>query len=447
MRLKRLFIAYLGFPGLALAVPKDAGLTDETYIRQQFERSQEKSRETLRIREAKRKEFLDRSRVGGDGDSCLAYVIETGDCSISSAEFDRGLLSHFPDSLEFLSGENLALKAAQARQAVFEQLLDRAFLDAYRPEDSLRAPDYRNRKMRADAVGNYDGYDVPTLLKAFPDIRAQVVAASDSAWLATRMGKPRSGILPITVRAWELPDSVAALLAHFPRGEWTPIRRVPFGYLSCAWLDTLPAPGMLAKIRPRLEQPGSKSAAQARSQAIDSLRKHGEWCLDEDTLNLTLRLAPALRGQTQEAGPAWMSANSAVLPASVKNKLWTKFDHGMPDTLGPIRSVYGTWMLALSSRDIKPGKPLDSAACLARAQTKMGKEENAERIRREWEMSASKTDSDRNGEIRTDLLERLSKQGGRAESSYREMRQRWVSRSLRFTRDTGFLAASTGSGE
>src|SRR6478752_4260148 len=101
-------IVLLGYAGSALAMPKDPALTDETTLRQQAARSQAQAREVTRLREEKRKEFLDRSRVGGDGDSCLAYAIETGDCPISAAEFDRGLLSYLPDSLEFQSGESLA---------------------------------------------------------------------------------------------------------------------------------------------------------------------------------------------------------------------------------------------------------------------------------------------------------------------------------------------------
>jgi hypothetical protein len=438
MRLKHLFIAYLGFPGLALAVSKDAGLTDETYIRRQFERNQAQSLEIVRLREAKRKEFLDRSRLGGEGDSCLAYSVETGDCAFSAVEFDQGLASHIPDSLEFRSGQSLVLKASMARRSVFEELLDRAFLEAYRQEGLLRHPDPAVPGTRAEAGGVYAGYDLPTLLEAFPRIRAQVVAASDSAWLAARMQDPGSGILPVTLPAWELPDSVAAVLARYPRGEWTPILRVPFGFLACGWLDTLPARELLAKIRPRLHPSGPGAGARGRSQAIDPLRKHGEQCRDEDTLKLALRLAPALRRRAQDPGPAWLNANSAVLPASVKNRLWAKFAHGKPDSLGPIRSVYGTWMLALSSPDIKPGRALDSLACAARAEAKLGKEENAERIRLEWEAQASKMGADRSADARTALFEHLSKQGDHPDSSYRWMREGWVSRSLRFTRDMGF---------
>jgi len=432
-------IALLGYAALALASPKDPALTDETYLRQQAARSRAQAREITRLREDKRKEFLDRSRIGGDGDSCLAYAVETGDCPISAAEFDRGLLSHFPDSLEFQSEESLALKASQARRSVFEQLIDRAFLQAYQPEDSQRSTDPGAGKIRGKTSGEdrgiFEGSDMPTLLAAFPEIRVRVVAASDSAWLATR--ENLRGILPITLSARELPDSIAMLLSHYRRGKWTPIRKVPFGYLTCSWLDTLPAPERLMKIRFHPDPSVSKSARKDRTKAIDSLRTHREWCLDEDTLDLSLRMAPALRGQAQEPGPAWLLANSAVLPAAVKSRLWGKFDHGTLDTLGPIRSDYGTWMFALSSRGIKPGKTLDSIACLARAEAKLGKEEAAKRIRSDWEVMRSKSGSDRSGEARTALLEQLSRQGAEPESTYHKLRERWVSRSLRFTRDLG----------
>src|SRR6187402_2628259 len=144
------FPAILGFPGWALAAPLDPK-GDESCLQLQFERSQARALETVSLRDAKRKEFLDRSRVGGAGDSCLAYAIATGSCSISAAAFDRGLASQFPDSLEFQSAERLAWKARKARRAVFEQLLDRAFLEGYRREDSLRFPVSGNREIPADA--------------------------------------------------------------------------------------------------------------------------------------------------------------------------------------------------------------------------------------------------------------------------------------------------------
>jgi hypothetical protein len=442
MKSKRLFVALLGFPGLALAVAMDSNPTDETYIRLQFERNMEQSREIMRIRDAKRKEFLERSHLGGAGDSCLAYAAETGDCSISAAEFDRSLASHFPDSLEFQSGESLALKAREARRSVFDQLVDRAFLYAHRREDSVRAPGSKVRKTRPEGGGAFEENDLPILLRAFPHIRAQVFAASDSAWLAARLENPRGGILPVTMPAWELPDSVAALLARLPRGEWTPIRRVPFGFLACGWLDTLPAREMLAQLRSRLDHYRSQAGADERSRAIESLRQQGDGCLQEDTLGLSLRLAPALRRQAQEPGPAWLNAHSAALPASVKSALWKKSKHGALDTLGPIRGVYGTWMLALSSPEIKPGRTLDSAACLARALAKAGKEADVERIRSEWDILASRMGADQSAEARTALLERLSRQGSQPESEYQRMRERWASRSLRFTRDLGFLDAA-----
>jgi hypothetical protein len=438
MRLGRSLIALFGFSGMALAVNVDPKPTDAAYISMQFERSQVQAQEILWIREAKRKEFLDRSQIGGTGDSCVAYALETGDCSISTAEFNQGLVSHLPDSLEYQSGESLALKAFKARQSVFEQLVDRTFMKAYRPENSRNLPHSEARNIGATSHEGYYRNDLPTLLKAFPKIRAQVVAASDSAWLAAQFKKGRSGIQTVTIQAWELPDSVAEYLAHFPRGEWTPILKVPFGFLACSWLDSLPSPEILAKIRPRLYAAESKSGSKVRSQAIDSLRNHGELCMEEDTLTLSLRLAPAIRRQSQEPGPAWSITHSSNLPASIKNMLWMKFRHGTLDTLGPIRSVFGTWMLAPSSRHVTLGRRLDSTTCLARTVALMAKEQRIEQIQLEWERVTSKTDVDAIGEARTALLEHLSKQGDQPEYSYYKMRERWVARSLRFTRDLGF---------
>jgi hypothetical protein len=445
MRRRNALIAWLAIPGLALAAPMDPKAPEEDYLRMQFDHNQARALETLRIREAKRKEFLDRSRIAGGADSCLAYAIATGDCAIPAAGFDRDLASHVPDSLEFLSGESLAREASRARRSAFEQSLDRAFLDAYRPEDSGDAAIDRARNPAAETGGAAGGYDAPTLLKAFPRIRAQVVAASDSAWLAARLADPRGGILPATLPARELPDSAFAFLARLPRGQWTPILRVPFGFLACSWLDPLPAAGTFAEIRSRAERSAAKSGRRIRPQAIDSLRRHGEGCKEEDTLALSLRLVPALRTQARDSGPgpgpAWLAANSTVLPAAVKGWLWMKARRAGSDTLGPMRSVYGSWMLAPSTPEIRPGRRLDSNACLARAEARLGREYDADLIRREWETLASKADADvdRSGAARAALLERLSAREGRPESAYQALRERWVSRSLRFTRDLGFL--------
>jgi hypothetical protein len=438
MKLGHSLVALFGFPGMALAVNLDPKPTDAAYISMQFERSQVQAQEVLWLREAKRKEFLDRSQIGEAGDSCLAYALETGDCSISTAEFNQGLVSHLPDSLEYQSGESLALKAFKARQSVFEQLVDRVFMKAYGPENSRNALHSEGLNIETKSHEWCDGIDFPTLITAFPKIRAQVVASSDSAWLAAQFKKGRSGIQAITIQAWELPDSVTEFLAHFPRGAWTPILKAPFGFLACSWLDSLPSPEILAKIRPSIDAAGSKSRSKLHLQAIDSLRNHGEWCMEEDTLTLSLRLAPAIHWQAQESGPAWSNTHSSVLPASIKRALWMKFGHGTLDTLGPIRSVYGTWMLAPSSRHVKLGRMLDSTTCLARTEARIAKEERSEQIRSEWERVTSKVDADAIGEARTALLEDLLKQGGRPEYSYRKLREDWVARSLRITRDIGF---------
>lgn len=446
MRFARSLIAYLGFAGLASAVPKDPALTDESYIRQQSELSQARSREIVRTREAKRREFLDLSRVGGEEDSCLAYSRETGGCAISAQEFDRGLESHFPDSLEFRSAEGLAILGRKARRAVFDGLLERAFLEARRREDSLRPAAPEAGRAGTEGRVGYAGSGLPALLKAFPGIRAQVFAASDSGWLEDRLDDPNSGILPVTLPAWELPDSAAALLARCGRGEWTPVRRVPFGFLACAWLDTLPAPGDLAVIRARAEKPPRGTDALLRARAIDSLRKPGWRCQEEDTLELSLRVSPPFRRSAREPGPAWLGAHSAVLPPALKSRLWAEFAHGRMDTLGPVRSGCGTWMLALSSREIRRGRPLDPGACLARAEAELRKKDDADRLRSEWERLATKRGADGSADARTALLERYSRPGVQPESSYQAMRDAWVSRSLRFGRDLGFLDESPGTG-
>lgn len=439
MKSRHWLLVLLGFPGMAAAGHGDAK-PDEAEIRRHFERSLALAGETLRMREEKRKEFLDLGRLGLGGDSCLAYAGETGDCSISATEFNRRLVSHVPDSLEFQSGESLARQARAARQSVFEQLLDRAFLAAYRPEDALPFPAPGTSNPRAGIRAFPDAYDLPTWLRAFPGIRAQVVAASDSAWLADQFADPASAVLPATLPAWQLPDSAAALLARIPPREWTPVLRVPFGFLACAWLDSLPSPEALAKIPPRLAASGPGSVAGAPTPP-DGRR---DACRDEDTLGVSLRLSPPLRRSARDPGPAWSASHSAALPASVKARLRTAFRQGARDTLGPIRNEYGVWTMVPAAGSLRPGKTRAAAACRARAEAERRRERDAGRIRSEWETLVAKPEADPTGDVRTALLERLSGQGDKPDAAYRELRRDWASRSLRFTRDLGFLEAPPG---
>jgi len=441
MRRKYLLLATLGVLGTAAAAPKDPSLTDETLIREHFQRSQAQAREILRKRDAKRQEFLDRAGIGQAGDSCLAYEIESGDCSISAAQFDRYLPSYFPDSLEFQSEEAIALSAAKARRAVFDQLLDRAFLNAYQP-DSMGPPDLRSQRIPNESRAPIDAAHLPILLQAFPRIRVRIFAASDSAWLATRMEDSQSDILPVTLPAYQLPDTVMVSLANSLYGEWSPIQRVPFGYLTCIWLDPLPPSETLRKIIPLFPRIESQAKSESRSEAILALRNHKESCLEEDTLGLLLRLAPPRRRNATDSGPGWARSTSSTLPAPIKNSVWAKLAKGKADTLGPVRSEYGLWTLIRQGAEIKPAKPLDSTTCMARIEAKLRVQHAARLLRSEWERMASKMRDIQKSDVRTALLERLAKQGPHPESSYYKMREQWASRSLRFTQDIEPLVAT-----
>jgi hypothetical protein len=439
MRRKYLLLAILGLLETAAADPKDPSLTDETLLREHFQRSQAQARETLRKRDAKQQEFLDRAGIGQAGDSCLAYAIESGDCSISAAQFDRYLPSYFPDSLESRSEEAIALSAARARRAVFDQLLDRAFLNAYQP-DSMGPTDPRSQRIPNESRGLMDAAHLLILLQALPQIRAQVFAASDSGWLAARMDGSHSDILPVTLPAYQLPDTVISYLANSLYGEWSPILRVPFGYLTCIWLDPLPSSGLLRKVVPLFPWIESEARVESRSEALLALRNHKESCLEEDTLGLVLRLAPARRRNATDFGPGWAQSSSAGLPAHIKNSVWTKLAKGKSDTLGPVRSDYGLWTLTRQGAEIKPGKLLDSAACMAKIEARLRIQDMAKLLRSEWERMASKMGDIQKSDVRTALLERLAKQGPQPESSYYKMREQWASRSLRFTQDIESLS-------
>lgn len=434
MRRKHLLFAILGLLEMAAADPKDPNLTDESLIREHFQRSQAQAREVLRIRDAKRQEFLDRAQVGRAGDTCLAYDIESGECSISAAQFDRYLPSYFPDSLESRSDESIVLSASKARRTVFDQLLDRAFLNAYQP-DSMDPADPRARKTADEYRAIFKTVHLHTLLMAFPDIRVQVFSASDSAWLAARLGDSKSGILPVTMPASKLPDTVLASLAKSVYGEWSPIQRVSFGYLTCSWLDRLPSPQALGKLLPLFSRIESQAETGNRSEAILALRNHKESCLEEDTLRLSFRLAPPSRSNDGDPGPAWMQASSSDLPASIKGLVWTKFVRGKKDTVGPVRSDYGLWIISKRSSELISGNPADSATCMARVEAKTRIEREAKLLRSEWERVSSKMEDPEKFDLRSALIGQLSRQGGQPESSYYRMREQWASRSLRFTQD------------
>lgn len=442
MRRKHLLLAMFGFLEMAIADPKDPSLTDESLIREHFQISQAQAREVLRKRDAKRQEFLDRAQVGRAGDSCLAYEIESGDCSISAAQFDRYLPSYFPDSLESQSDEAIALSASKARRAIFDQLLDRAFLNAYQP-DSLRPSDPRAQKNRKDNGALINAVQLPLLLLALPDIRIQVLAASDSVWLATRIGDFQSGILPVTMPASRLPGTVIMSLANSAYGEWTPIQRVSFGYLTCSWLDGLPFPEALGKLLPLLDRIESQAKSGCRSEAILALRNHKESCLEEDTLDLSLQLAPPQRRNDRAQEPARMRISSADLPEPIKGMVWTKLSREKKDSLGPVHSDYGIWNISKRSPIFRAGHPTDSVSCMARIEAKMRIELEAKLIRSEWDRITSKMKDSEKNEVRTVLLEQLSKQGPHPELSYYRMREQWASRSLRFTQDIEPLIATS----
>ncbi len=434
MRRKHLLISLFGILEMAFADPKDPSLTDETILREHFQRSQAHTREILRKREAKRQEFLDHAQVGRAGDSCLAYEVESGNCSISAAQFDTYLPSYLPDSLESRSDESIVLSASKARRAVFDQLLDRAFLNAYQP-DSMEPADPHARKTSDEYRAIFKAIHLPTLLMAFPNIRVQVFSASDSAWLAARLGDSKSGILPVTMPASKLPDTVLASLAKSVYGEWSPIQRVSFGYLTCFWLDRLPSPQALEKLLPLLNRIESQAKIGSRSEAVRALRNHKESCLEEDTLRLSFRLAPPHRSNDGDPGPAWMQASSSDLPASIKSLVWTKFVRGKKDTVGPVRSDYGFWIISKRSSKLISGNPTDSATCMARVEAKTRIEREAKLLRSEWERVSSKMEDPEKFDLRSALIGQLSRQGGQPESLYYRMREQWASRSLRFTQD------------
>ncbi len=444
MRLNQLLLAILGFLQLAVADPKDPRLVDEAVLREHFQRSLAQAREVLRIRDAKRQEFLDRAQVGRAGDSCLAYEIESGNCSISAAQFDRYLPSYFPDSLESKSDESLALNASKARRAVFDQLLDRAFLNAYQ-SDSMEPPDPHAQKTRTESRALLQAIHLPILLKAFPNLRVQVFAASDSAWLATRLEDSKSRILPMTMAASKLPDTVLASLANSEYSEWTPIQRVPFGYLTCSWLDRLPSYEALGKILLVINRIESQVKMGSRTDAIQALRNQKVSCQEEDTLDLSLQLAPPLRRNGGDPGPSWKQISSSDLPASIKSMVWTKIARGKKDTVGPVRSDYGFWIVSKQSSELKAGSPIDSATCMARIEVKMRVEQVAKLLQSEWERITSKIAAPEKNNLRTALLEQLSRQGTQPESSYYRMREQWASRSLRFTQDIKSLSGMDDS--
>jgi hypothetical protein len=177
-------------------------------------------------------------------------------------------------------------------------------------------------------------------------------------------------------------------------------------------------------------------AKESRSEALKDLQKHPGSCRDEDTLGLSLQLAPPIRRQARETGPRWVKTNSTVLPEPVRRNLWAKLKRETAmDTLGPIRSEYGVWILSQSTPEIKPGATLDSEQCLSRLQAKIMAAREADLIQSEIMRMASKTDGSGRENLRTVLFQRASEGGGEPEAAYQNMLKKWVAKNLRFTRD------------
>jgi hypothetical protein len=435
MTKRALFILLLCID-LVFAVLKDPELINEFVIQEKFDRSQKKASEIANIRESRKKAFLEKASIGGLSDTCLAYDNAYGNCLISANLFNARLVSYFPDSLELLSDDALTLHSTQARGRVFEELIDKTFLENAQLDqlENLGRTSFRGRQ-KADIAG-VEAIHLLNFVKANTNIRVQVVAATDSTWLSSQYMDSAGRILPVTMPAWKLPDTIVTSLSGSPPGYWSPIYKVAFGYLTYSWIDPLPTAEYLEQIQFFQNRTSVLDSLQLHLKALAGLQNNPESCIDEDTLELFVQLYPPFSKKSNASLPSWKAMKSSALPETIKSDVFRRFLNFKVDTLETIRGEFGNWTIAKLPGKIKSGIVLDSATCVTRAVAILRNQQYLEFLRSEWNRATSKLPANDQNNFRTQLLAGLIlKYGANAESIYAQMREDWVSKSLRINRE------------
>jgi len=209
---------------------------------------------------AARREFARSLRLDADDEACVAFDPGAGECQVTVADFNQAAAAEeagppgasrppafagAPSSEGAPSFEDVD----SGRGAVLRRLLDEAYVRLgplpWRDRDSLDAAYLEASRARARAFRARLGDSV--LRAAYREhfdrhfkgrraIRVRVLAASDSAWLASALGTT-----PPSAWRWidsdDLPPPArAAALALKPGGSAGPLR-VPFGFLCLRYGD------------------------------------------------------------------------------------------------------------------------------------------------------------------------------------------------------------------
>jgi len=321
---------------------------------------------------AARREFARSLRVDADDEACVAFDPGAGTCQVTVEEFN-----HAVAAVEALppggSPPPSSEDADSVRGTVLRSLLDDAYVRLgplpWRDRDSLDAAYREASRERAQAFRARLGDSVlraayrehfDRLFKGKRAIRVRVLAASDSAWLASALGTS-----PASAWRWvdsdDLPPPARTrALSLKPGGSAGPLR-VPFGFLCLRYgeqrnLQDTPYEEALPLLielclrppgsRPELERTANASAPDADTTARPGFARFQVW----------LRPGPAspsnpgqdpIGKDTADLRP--IERGEGNLPADILGMLAAFRSIRPGDLLGPLRSRLGVWYFRVLS--------------------------------------------------------------------------------------------------
>lgn len=325
---------------------------------------------------AARREFARSLRLDADDEACVAFDPGAGSCPVTVEEFNHAVAAEetLPPGEEPRppSSEGAPSKEGldSLRGSVLRRLLDDAYLRSgplpWRDRDSLdaaymEASRARVRAFRArlgDAVlraAYREHFD--QIFKGKRTVRVRILAASDSAWLASALGtSPASAWRWVDVDALPSPARATGL-ALKPGGSTGPLR-APFGFLCLRFgdqrnLQDTPFEAALPLLIELCLQPADSRPGRNPERAVAKESGPGSDTTAEPGLarfQAWLRPAPAFplkEGQdpieTDTAGLHPIERGETNLPADVLGMLAAFRPIRPGDLLGPLRSNFGVW--------------------------------------------------------------------------------------------------------
>jgi hypothetical protein len=411
-------------------IPKHKTMTAEdlTAYLEQEARESKKSKLAAEARNRNKELFLERFRIRVKNDSCMAANFRTGTCALTVAQFNIGLATQIPHNLDSLPDTALNASAAEIRKRVLDLHLENAFLS----ESAETKPTWATRKIGSRPVESPSDLRIlqlmPYLSRLFPEIKLQVMAASDSAWLQEEFQAQPIRILPVTLEGTGLTDALVSDLVDLKPGDWTSIRKTPFGYVYLSRMDSLDLPTLADQVISRLESYSPPSDADLQRAIREQFRVRANVCHSPDTLFLSLRLNPPARKRGPIRDPEWIRATSLDLPLSLLSYVRHRKTNVFPDTIGPIRSAYGIWDFVLFEN--KPGAAMDDSTCLAGVRSDILMARKLEFLMTSRHAMAEKSKAPA-GPIRARMIDRLKQDGVYdGEAEFKRSRDEWIATSI-----------------